>query len=136
VVLPDYVEALNATFRYQLTSIGGSAPNLHVAEEITNNRFKIAGGVPGKEVHWQVTGVRKDEWAQDEEVRLRVEEEKPAVERPFFLHPQAHGEPEERGIEHARRRERARQAEELKQGLEEHTRLLEALRDKIGRRGT
>jgi hypothetical protein len=47
VDLPEWFEALNGDFRYQLTAVGGSAPNLHVAEEVSENRFKIAGGEGG-----------------------------------------------------------------------------------------
>jgi hypothetical protein len=39
-----------ATARYQLTALGGAAPNLHVAEEISENRFKIAGGEERMEI--------------------------------------------------------------------------------------
>src|SRR5215211_3942869 len=39
VELPEWFEALNGDFRYQLTAIGGSAPGLHVAEEISEDRF-------------------------------------------------------------------------------------------------
>jgi hypothetical protein len=41
VELPTWFEPLNADFRYQLTPIGTPGPNLHIAEEISNNRFKI-----------------------------------------------------------------------------------------------
>src|SRR5262245_711847 len=34
VELPDWFEALNRDFRYQLTAVGVPAPNLHVAEEV------------------------------------------------------------------------------------------------------
>jgi len=54
VTLPEWFEALNRDFRYQLTAIG-SASVLYIAEEITNNRFKIAGGMAGMKVSWQVT---------------------------------------------------------------------------------
>jgi hypothetical protein len=47
VELPEWFDALNGDLRYQLTAIGGAAPNLHVAEEISENRFKIAGGERG-----------------------------------------------------------------------------------------
>ena len=57
VVLPDGFAALSDEVRYQLTCIGGFAP-VYVAEEITTNRFSIAGGVPGMKVSWQVTAVR------------------------------------------------------------------------------
>ena len=55
VQLPDYFDALNREFRYQLTAIGSPGPNLHVAQEISVNRFKVAGGRPGGKVSWQVT---------------------------------------------------------------------------------
>ena len=44
VVLAAWFEALNKDFRYQLTPIGAPGPNLHIAKEIENQRFKIAGG--------------------------------------------------------------------------------------------
>ena len=59
VDLPDYFQALFEDYRYNLTPIGGPAPLLHVAERIENGRFKIAGGSPGLEVSWQVTGDRR-----------------------------------------------------------------------------
>jgi hypothetical protein len=34
VVLPDYFEALNRDFRYQLTAIGAPGPNLYIAEGV------------------------------------------------------------------------------------------------------
>jgi hypothetical protein len=63
VVLPDYFEALNQDFRYQLTSIGGPAPGLCISAEITNNQFQISGGIPHGKVSWQVTGIRRDAYA-------------------------------------------------------------------------
>lgn len=64
VELPEYFEAYNEDFRYQLTPVGGPAPNLHVAEKVRENRFKIAGGAPGLEVSWNVTGARRDAYAK------------------------------------------------------------------------
>ena len=58
VQLPSYFEALNIDYRYQLTAVGGPGPNLYVAQKISGNRFRIAGGAPGLEVSWQVTEVR------------------------------------------------------------------------------
>ncbi len=46
VELPEWLQALNRDFRYQLTCIGGFAP-VYVAEPIRSNRFRIAGGRPG-----------------------------------------------------------------------------------------
>jgi hypothetical protein len=62
--LPDYFEALNRDFRYQLTAIGGAAPDLHVAKEVKGNGFAIAGGTPNGRVSWQVTGIRQDDYAK------------------------------------------------------------------------
>jgi hypothetical protein len=58
IKLPNWFEALNRDFRYQLTSIGAPGPNLYIAEEISGNQFKIAGGKPDGKVSWQVTGTR------------------------------------------------------------------------------
>jgi len=96
VELPKYFEALNRDFRYQLTAIGAPGPNLYVAEEIHGNRFKIEGGKPGAKVSWQVTGVRQDAYANAH--RIPVEEEKAASERGYYLHPDAFGQPESKGI--------------------------------------
>ncbi|MHC4446108.1 MAG: hypothetical protein ACYTA5_26235, partial [Planctomycetota bacterium] len=100
VKLPEYFEALNVDFRYQLTAIGAPGPNLYIAEEISNNRFKIAGGKKGAKVSWQVTGVRHDPYAVAH--RIQVEEEKNNEERGYYLNPMAYGLPEEKGIERVR----------------------------------
>jgi hypothetical protein len=119
--LPDWSRALNKDFRYQLTAIGAPGPNLYIAKEISeattntkysssksssnknknknnNSRFKIAGGTSGMKVSWQVTGIRKDPWANAN--RIQVEEDKPAKEQGYYLHPDLYGQPEERGISH------------------------------------
>jgi len=93
VTLPSWFEALNRDSRYQLTAIGAPGPNLYIAEKISANRFKIAGGTPGMEVSWQVTGIRKDAYADMH--RIPVEESKPAAERGRYLHPEAFGFPKE-----------------------------------------
>jgi hypothetical protein len=107
VELPEWFETLNKDFRYQLTGIGGFAP-VYIAEEITNNRFKIAGGKPGMEVCWQVTGVRHDAVARATPVA--VEEDKPDDEKGYYQNPEAHGQPKEMGIRWKRDIERRRHA--------------------------
>jgi hypothetical protein len=96
VALPDYFEALNRDFRYQLTAIGAASPNVHIAEEIAGNHFKIAGGKPGTKISWQVTGVRQDAWAEAN--RVVVEEIKPEQQRGKFFHPSAFGEADSKRI--------------------------------------
>jgi hypothetical protein len=109
IELPDWFGALNQDFRYQLTAIGAPGPNLYIAEEIsdttTSNKsnnnsrhFKIAGGASGMKVSWQVTGIRKDPWANAN--RIQVEEDKPDKERGYYLYPDLYGQPEEKGISH------------------------------------
>jgi hypothetical protein len=96
VELPGWFEALNRDFRYQLTCIGGFAP-VYIAEKIQHNRFKIAGGKPGMEVSWQVTGIRQDPWAEAH--RIPVEEVKPPEEQGTYLHPEVYGQPEEKSVD-------------------------------------
>jgi hypothetical protein len=98
VELPAYFEALNKDFRYQLTPIGAPGPNLYVAQEISNNRFKIAGGTPGMKVSWQVTGIRHEPFA--EKHRIQVEVEKTGSERGKYLHPKEYGVSETLGIDY------------------------------------
>ena len=78
-------------FRYQLTPIGAPGPNLHVAERVAGNCFKIAGGSAGMEVSWQVTGIRQDAYANAH--RILVEEEKAKTEKGTYIHPELHNQP-------------------------------------------
>jgi hypothetical protein len=97
--LPEYFEALNRDFRYQLTCMGEFAP-VYIAKKIAGNRFKIAGGAPGGEVSWQVTGIRQDAYANAH--RIPVEEFKNAEQAGYYIHPQLFGKPEEKQLEWAR----------------------------------
>ena len=97
VELPAYFEALNKDFRYQLTCIGGFPP-VYIAQEITGNRFKIAGGSPGMKVSWQVTGIRHDPFAEAH--RIEVEVEKTGKERGKYIHPKEYGVSETLGIDY------------------------------------
>ena len=95
IVLPDYFEALNQDFRYQLTVIGQFAQAI-VAEEIRNNQFTIKTDRPNVRVSWQVTGVRRDHFANMR--RIPIEEDKLGDERGLYLHPEAYGKPETQSI--------------------------------------
>jgi hypothetical protein len=99
ITLPDYFEALNRDFRYQLTVIGTFAQAI-IASKVKDNHFTIKTNSPRVEVSWQVTGVRKDPYA--EKHRIPVEEAKQERERGYYLHPEAYGQTKERGIEWAR----------------------------------
>jgi hypothetical protein len=85
VTLPDYFDALNKDFRYQLTAINTFA-QATVAKKIQNNRFAIRTSKPGVEVSWQVTGIRQDAYANAH--RVQVEEQKPPREQGHYLHPE------------------------------------------------
>ncbi|MDF3340917.1 hypothetical protein P3H80_26035 [Mycolicibacterium septicum] len=88
VKLPSYFEALNRDFRYQLTVIGTFSQAV-VAEEIKDNAFTIATDTGRVKVCWQVTGVRKDAWAEAN--RVTPEQRKPDAERGTYLHPELFG---------------------------------------------
>jgi hypothetical protein len=111
--LPDWFTTLNSDYRYQLTPIGAPGPNLYIAKEISessandndtinnnntsnHSHFKIAGGTSGMKVSWQVTGIRKDPWANAN--RVHVEEDKSDNERGYYIHPDLYGQPADRGI--------------------------------------
>jgi hypothetical protein len=90
IELPKWFEALNRDFRYQLTCIGGFA-EVYVADEVRDNRFRIAGGAPGMKVSWQVTGIRHDPVADAN--RIPVEEYKRPEYRGKYLYPEAYERP-------------------------------------------
>jgi hypothetical protein len=96
VQLPDYFEAINRDPSYHLTAVGAPMPNLHVAVKIQNNRFKIAGGAPGKEVSWRVEAIRNDLWMQ--RYGFQTEQEKEDAIKGKYLNPELYGQPKERGI--------------------------------------
>ena len=88
VALPDYFEALNRDFRYQLTVIGQFAQAI-VAKEVSKGRFTIKANRPGVKVSWQVTGIRQDAYANAH--RIPTEVEKPPQEQGHYLHPELFG---------------------------------------------
>jgi hypothetical protein len=111
IELPDWFSALNKDFRYQLTAIGAPGPNLYIAKEISDvvtnysnsnssnnnsSHFKIAGGTSGMKVSWQVTGIRKDPWANVN--RIQVEEDKPDKEKGYYIYPDLYEQPSEKEI--------------------------------------
>jgi hypothetical protein len=103
VDLPDWFEAVNTDFRYQLTAIGAPGPNLFVARKISGNSFEIAGGDPGMEVSWQVTAVRNDPHGRAH--RLVAEQDKEVKDAGKYVHPGLYGRPETAAIGYADLRE-------------------------------
>jgi len=111
VHLPEWFETLNRDFRYQLTVIGQFAQAI-VASEIADGRFSVKTDKPDVKVSWQVTGIRQDAWANAH--RIPVEQDKPEVERGFYLHPELYGAPEEKGVLWARDPKAMRQWKEAR----------------------
>ncbi|MCC7296825.1 MAG: hypothetical protein IT244_00720 [Bacteroidia bacterium] len=91
IIMPDYFEALNMDFRYQLTCMGVFAQAM-VAQKIEGNRFVIKTDKPNVEVSWQVTGVRQDPWANAHRIEPVVT--KSETERGTYLNPELYGKPE------------------------------------------
>ena len=102
VELPAWFQALNggaefaSDYRYQLTPIGSAMPGLYISQKVQSNRFQIAGGAPGQEVSWQVTGIRHDPYAEAH--RIQVEQAKPAAEQGTYLFPELYGQPVNLGL--------------------------------------
>jgi len=95
VKLPDYFEALNMEFRYQLTVIGSFAQAI-VNKEVSSNQFEIATNQPNVKVSWQVTGVRHDAYANKN--RIPNEVEKAPQDKGKYLHPKAFNLPSSKAI--------------------------------------
>jgi hypothetical protein len=109
IYLPDYFDAINADFRYQLTPIGQFAAAI-VSEEISGNRFSIRTDKPNVKVSWQVTGIRKDPFANAN--RIQVEIDKKPEEIGKYAHAEAYGLPIERSVDY----ESLKKAEENRLG--------------------
>lgn len=96
VELPAYFGEINRDPQYQLTAIGAPAPMLHIASEIVDNEFVIAGGMPGMKVSWTVTAVRNDAFMRanpPSDIQI-----KPAAAQGTYLLPQLYGQPESKGM--------------------------------------
>jgi hypothetical protein len=93
--LPDWFEAINADFRYQLTVLGQFAQAI-VSRRVSGNQFAIKTDKPDVDVSWQITAVRQDAFAKAHP--LVIEEQKNARERGFYLHPELYGATAEKGI--------------------------------------
>ena len=100
VSLPNWFQALNRDFRYQLTVIderdSDGFAQAKVVRGVKDNSFVIRTSVPFTTVSWQVTGIRQDPYANAN--RIQVEVDKPAGERGKYIHPEAYGLPAEAGI--------------------------------------
>ncbi len=92
VTMPDYFEALNMDFRYQLTVIDATTDifTVRVSQKMSGNTFVIKTFPGNLEVSWQVTGIRNDAWANANRVKPEVDK---GPNRGTYLHPHLFGQP-------------------------------------------
>jgi len=91
VILPDWFQAENTDFRYQLTVIDERFAQAIVSKRIENNQFTIHTNASNVQVSWQITAVRHDAYAQAHP--MVVEQIKGDKERGFYQHPELYGQP-------------------------------------------
>ena len=120
VKLPDWFEAENTDFRYQLTVIGGRFAQAIVSKEIANHQFTISTNASNVKVSWQVTAVRQDAYAKAHP--LVVEQQKPAHERGFYQNPELYGQPAEKQTEWGRHPRQMQHMKEIRDLQRQQTR--------------
>jgi hypothetical protein len=95
VRMPRWFQALNESFRYQLTSLSG-LQQVAVAKEMHRNRFTIQSQRPHSKVSWQVSAVRHDRYAKANPTRVIVPKSK--ADQGKYVQPQLYGKPRSDGI--------------------------------------
>ncbi|HRI44066.1 MAG TPA: hypothetical protein PLL78_03895 [Fimbriimonadaceae bacterium] len=100
VELPEYVEAINKDFRYQLTVLDDTDNDgfvlAKVSKKLRDGSFQIRTSVPRVEVSWEIKGTRNDRFVQA--YGAPIELEKPKHWQGLYLMPQLYGQPAERAI--------------------------------------
>ncbi|MBS0196792.1 MAG: hypothetical protein JSR77_08545 [Planctomycetes bacterium] len=102
VTMPDWFDALNRDFRYQLTVLDEVENDFIFAKVYRKigveapRQFIIRTSAPNIEVSWLVTGIRQDAFANQH--RIPVEIDKAGHEKGKYLHPDAFGMPESDAI--------------------------------------
>ena len=96
VTMPDYFDALNKDFRYQLTVIGTFAQAI-IGKEMSGNEFVIRTSEPNVKVSWMVTGVRQDKYANAH--RVVPEMEKEPENKGYYLHAAEWGQPASKSMD-------------------------------------
>ncbi len=92
VKLPRYFGALNRDFRYQLTQLGRNGWDAKAGVSVGGDQRRPLHDPhdkPNVKVSWQVTGIRKDAYANTN--RVRVESAKTGDDRGMYLHPELFG---------------------------------------------
>ena len=94
VTLPDWFQAENTDFRYQLTVVDERFAQAVISKKIANNQFTIHTNATNVQVSWQITAVRQDAYAKAHP--MVVEQLKGDKERGFYQHPELYGQPKEK----------------------------------------
>jgi hypothetical protein len=55
---------INTDVRYQARGLRQVMPNLHIKDLEHDNRFTVAGGIPGDEIAWQITAERREPYME------------------------------------------------------------------------
>ncbi|MBX3388098.1 MAG: hypothetical protein KF691_01440 [Phycisphaeraceae bacterium] len=101
VRMPDWFDALNREFRYQLTVLDSLDSDefvqAKVVREMREGCFSIRTSRGSTAVSWQVTGIRRDAWAEAH--RIQVEQWKEGAEAGRYLHPELFGAPASRAMD-------------------------------------
>ncbi|MBN8695929.1 MAG: collagen-like protein [Bacteroidetes bacterium] len=103
ITLPEYFEAINIDFSYNLTAIGAQA-NLYVKREISGNTFEIAGGKAGQKVSWSVYAKRNDPYVQQHPENTKNITNKEGEWAGKYLSPELYNQPKEMGVFYRLRR--------------------------------
>jgi len=97
VKLPKWFDALNRDYRYQLTVVGHAHWDAKAAiwNEVKDNRFTIRTDAPNVKVSWQVTGIRKDAYANAHRIQTVVPKGRDDGK---YVHPKLYGKPLSKSI--------------------------------------
>jgi hypothetical protein len=95
VTLPDYFEAINKDFRYQLTVVGTFAQAI-ISKEVISNHFEISTSIPNVKVSWEVKGVRND--ARMKKYPFVAQQDKAPLQKGKYWDPSVYNQPESKGV--------------------------------------
>ena len=75
IQLPDYMNALNKDFKYQLTIVDKTFAQAIIWEpmNVNTNSFTIKTNEPNIKVSWQITGTRQDTWAKENPMKVEIQ---------------------------------------------------------------
>ena len=98
VTMPRWFQALNRSFRYELTVVGKAHWDAKAAvwNEIAHDRFTIRTDQPNVKVSWQVTGVRHDRYAKANPTHVIAP--KATRDQGKYVNPELYGRPKSDGI--------------------------------------